>query len=90
MRVTQHLLAQHLRMFLHLAGSVQAAPGVIEIDLILRVEPGVLHAAQVIQRAGECVIRMTLQKRRVVTHGKPFGVGRFTGLRLRTWRSTAQ
>jgi hypothetical protein len=70
MRIAQHLLGQHRRMLLHLAGGIQAAAGVVQVDLILTVEPGELRGPQVVQGQGGGVVRESGQEIVVRRHGQ--------------------
>ncbi len=70
MRVAQHLLAQHVHMGLHLAGCIQAAAGVVQIDLVLGVQAGVLARPQCIECGGAGVGGELLEKLVVGWHGE--------------------
>jgi hypothetical protein len=70
MRVAEHLLGQHRRMLLHLTGGIQAAAGVVQVDLILTVEPAVLRGAQVVEGQGRGVVRKSGQEIFVRRHGQ--------------------
>ena len=68
-RVAQHLFGQHRRMFLHLAGRVQAGAGVVQVHLIQAVQPGVLRGAQLVQGEGGGVVGEGGQEVVVRRHG---------------------
>jgi hypothetical protein len=49
-------------MLLHLAGGIQAAAGVVQVDLVLTVEPGELRGPQLVQGQGGGVVRESGQE----------------------------
>ena len=76
MRIAEHVIGEHFRMFPDLAGRVQAGPGVVEIDLVLRVEPPVIRSAQGVERAGRGVGGVLLQELIERRHGSGVRAGR--------------
>jgi hypothetical protein len=61
-RVAEHMLAEHLEMLADLGIRIQAAAGVIEVDLLGQVEPGIVRFAQVIERLGGRVAGVGFQE----------------------------
>jgi len=59
MRIAKHMVTQHSRVLMNLSGGIQPTPGVVQVNLMLGVEPAVLRGAQIVERAGGRVVRVT-------------------------------
>ncbi len=71
MRVAEHAAGQQVGVLADLRLGVQTAAGVVEIDMPVAIEPAVVAFAQLVDRVGRCVLRISLDEpveRRVRAH----------------------
>ena len=65
MRVAEDTVAEELEVIAKLRLGVQACAGVVQVDVVLRVEPGIFRVAERIEQEGGLVGRIVADERLV-------------------------